>query len=271
VRVPDVFVGLVAASLCPIAGSLASEPPATAASQTAAATALEAQSEAQEGLRLYQARDFAGAEQHLERSLKLDPSPVETLFLLARTLNTRFRLSREETERSDLARRAMSAYEEVLSRDPARGEAYQALLALARDADDATALPWLERQASDTRLPPSRRADALQVLAARNRACAERKLREIANEPVLLNSSSAARDCALRGLASIQQALELAPQRGSAWSEQARVFSTLAEVCGLQGELEQKGAYEKQAGDSRRKAEQIRVSESSQNKPPRSY
>jgi hypothetical protein len=249
----------------------ASEPAAAAASQAANETSHDAQGEAQEGLRLYQARDFAAAERHLVRSLQLDSGSVETLFLLARTLNTEFRLSREESERSELARRAVTAYQDVLARDPGRGEAYQALLALAREADDAAALPWLERQAGDTALPPSRRADALQVLAGRSRACAERKLREISQQPVLLDSSTAARDCAMRGVASIQQALQLVPQRGSAWSEQARLLSTLAEVCALQGQPEQKAAYEKQAGDSRRKAEQIRVSESTQSKPPRSY
>jgi len=271
VRVPRVLRGLAAVSLWSIAGSLALEPIAAAAPETVNATSPDAQSEAQEGLRLYQARDFAAAEQHFERSLKLDPGSVETLFLLARTLNMRFRLSREESERSELARRAMTAYEGVLARDPDRGEAYQALLALARDADDAAALPWLERQAGDASLPPGRRADALQALAARSRACAERKLQQISQEPVLLDSSSAARECAMRGMASIQQALQLVPQRGSAWSEQARLLSTLAEVCALQGQPEQRAAYEKQAGESRRKAEQIRVSESVQGKPPRSY
>jgi hypothetical protein len=272
VRVRNALLRLAAAAaLSSPPGSLALGVPAPRAPVTPEAGTLDAQGESQEGVRRYRARDFAGAQEHFERSLKLDPTSIETRFLLARTLQTRFRLSREESERSELARRAIVAYQEVLAREPGHDEAYQALLALSRDADDAAALPWLERQAGDATLPPNRRADAFQVLAARGRACAEQRLQTISEQPIFVASSEAARDCAARGLASIQEALRLDPLRGSAWSEQARLLLTLAQICALQGQTDQKDAYEKQAADSRRKAEQIRVSEGRKGKPARSY
>ncbi|MGH9367594.1 MAG: hypothetical protein ACRD3M_07965 [Thermoanaerobaculia bacterium] len=252
-------------------GSHALGAPPARAPEAREEQSLDARGEAQEGVRLFQARDFAAAQEHFERSLTLDPTSVETRFLLARTLQTRFRLSRDEMERSQIAPRAIAAYEEVLTREPGRNEAYQALLSLCREADDAAALPWLERQAGDATLPPGRRADALQVLAVRGRACAEGKLQVISEQPILVDSSEAARDCAMRGLASIQEALRLVPQRVSAWDEQARLLATLAQISELQGQAEQKDAYVKEAAASRRKAEQIRQSKARKGKPPRSY
>jgi tetratricopeptide (TPR) repeat protein len=271
VRLRDALFRGTAASLLCLAGSfaLAGAPPD--ARDSPENPAPDARAEAEEGLRRYQARDFAAAEEHFEKSLRLDPSSVETLFLLARTLQARFRTSGEEAERSDLAGRAMAAYEQVLLRDPGRTEAYQALLALSRDADDAVALPWLEKQAANTALPADRRADAFGALAARGRACAERVLQEISAQPALIGAGEAARDCATRGLSAIEEALRLLPQRGSLWSEQARLYATLAQVCALQGQDAQGAAYEKQAAESRRKAEQIRASGAREGTPRRSY
>jgi tetratricopeptide (TPR) repeat protein len=258
-------------SLLPLSGPFALAGPAASAPEVSDGRPLDARGEAQEGLRRYQARDFAGAQEHFERSLQLDPTSVETRLWMAHTLQKRFRISGEESERSELARQAMTSYQDVLSREPGRGEAYQALLALSRDADDAAALPWLHRQAGDATLPPSRRADAFQVLAARDAACAGRQLQSISDQPILSDSSLAARDCAARGLESIREALRLDPQRGSLWSEQARLLLALAQVCALQGQTDQEGAYQREAADSRRKAEQIRSSQASKGKPPRSY
>jgi hypothetical protein len=135
-------------------------------------------------MRLFQARDFEGAQAHFERSLAIDGSSTDTRFWLARTLQARWRAS-QEPERAELAAQCLAEFEKVLEKQPDRSEAYQALIGVARETDDATAVPVLERLAGDERLPAARRADALLALAAHGRACAEERLQTIAEQPVL--------------------------------------------------------------------------------------
>ncbi len=232
--------------------------------------AVSARKEAEEGLRLLQSRDWAGAEVHLERSLALDGSSTPTRFWLGRALSARFRESRDPSERSDLARRALAAYEQVLAADPGNAEAYQALLGVAREADDRTAVPVLERLAGDERLSASARAGAYLTLATRDRTCAEERLQAIASEPVLAGSSGDARACASRGLTAVDKALALDSERESAWRERASLFACLAQAAALEGKTDEQAGYEKRAGESRRRAEQLRASRARKT-TPRSY
>jgi hypothetical protein len=238
--------------------------------QAVEAPAASARAEAEEGLRLFQARDFEGAQTHLERSLALDGTSSETRFWLARTLQAQWRGTSSQPERSELAKRCLAEYEKVLEAQPDRIEAYQALIGVAREADDATALPVLERLAGDERLSPARRADALLALASRGRACAEERLQAIAEQPVLSGSSGDARACADRGLAAAEKGLALDPGRESLWRERANLFASLAQAAAVDGRSDEQADYVKRAGESRRRAEQIRASRA-RTTTPRSY
>jgi hypothetical protein len=218
---------------------------------------------------LYQVRDFEGAQAHFERSLAIDASSTDTRFWLARTLQARWRAS-QEPERAELAKQCLAEFERVLEKQPDRSEAYQALIGVAREADDATAVPVLERLAGDERLPAGRRADALLALAARGRACAEERLQAIAEQPVLSGSSGDARACAERGLAAVEKGLVLDPGRESLWRERASLFASLAEAAAIDGRSDEHADYMKRAGESRRRAEQIRASRA-RTTTPRSY
>jgi tetratricopeptide (TPR) repeat protein len=229
-----------------------------------------ARAQAEEGQRLFQTRDFEGAERHFEQSLALDGSSTMTRFWLARTLDARFRETQDPKERAALGERALAEYERVVAAEPSNAEAFAALLGVAGDADDRTAGPTLERLGGDERLPTARRTDALVVLARRGRVCAEQRLAAIVEQPVLSGSNADARDCATRGLSAVDKALALEPERESAWRERALLYGCLAQVAAVDGRGDEQSDYEKRSGQARRKAEQIRASRA-KTKAPRSY
>jgi len=264
VRALPVLVLLAAAA----AASAAAPRPARA--QTADSPAASAGAEAEEGRRLYQARDYEGAQRRFERSLALDGSSAETRFWLARALDARFRETQEPKERAALGERALDEYRGVVEAEPSNAEAFAALLGVAGEVDDRTANPVLDRLGGDERMPTARRADALVLLARRGRVCSEQRLQAIVEQPVLSGSNADARDCATRGLAATDRALSLEPERESGWRERALLYGCLAQVAAVDGRDAEQSDYEKRSGEARRKAEQIRSSRA-RTKAPRSY
>ena len=125
----------------------------------------------------------------------------------------------------------------------------------------------LERLAGDEKLSTAARAGAYLALGTRDRTCAEERLRAIASEPVLAGSSGDARECASRGVTAVDKSLALDSERESAWRERASLFACLAQAAALEGKRDEEAGYEKRAGESRRRAEQLRASRALKTNP----
>ncbi len=94
------------------------------------ANAEAARAELDEGARLYRAGKFAEAEARFRRALELDPEGKDTRQFIARAAQQQYKPGVETPENLAAGERAVAAYQEILAKDPANEDAYQAVLLL---------------------------------------------------------------------------------------------------------------------------------------------
>ena len=131
-------------------------------------------------------------------------------------------------------------------------------------------LEWMTKRANDESVPPEQRADALTSLAAKQYSCAN----EISDiEPVKKTVTEGdkqvfkftkpedptvfakLKQCSDEGLTLINKATELAPESDSAWSYKSNLLAQKMRVAEMEGNIEQRDQFKKQAEEAKGKFE----------------
>ncbi len=135
-----------------------------------------AQREAREELNLtaaeYKRGHFAGAQQHAERALSLDPSNRTALVFLARIIHQQYKPGINTPENIETARAAIGAYQRILVFESDNEEAFKAAAVLYSQIHEEKALSnWILQRALNPSITAHKRAEAYTILAGKYWDC----------------------------------------------------------------------------------------------------
>jgi tetratricopeptide (TPR) repeat protein len=222
-----------------------------------------ARNQLNDGAKAYKERKFDVAEEHFRRSLELNPNDLIAEKFLARTLHQQFLANR--TQNAAKGEQAIEIYQKMLEQNPNDDETNRAvsnLIELIRGQDALVA--WLNKRASDTKVAPAARAEALTSLASKQYNCAnditeaakqsvtkDAKMVFVFKKPEDPNEFQKAKDCTQRGTDLIKQALELNQNNDSTWSYRASLFAQEARLAEMDGNMAARDQFMKQSDEAK--------------------
>lgn len=227
---------------------------------------IRAKNELNETARSYKEGRFEEAEQHARRAMALDPNNKTAPIFVARTIHSQYKSGIDSPENTAKARAAIEAYKQILQNDPTNEEGYKAVAALyGAIKEDQKLRDWIAQRASDPNMPAEKRAEAFAILAGKDWDCSF-KITELPENKVVAGQKvefkkpkdpkdfDTAHMCVVRGLEQAEKAIKLDPNSESAWSYKTNLLVQAAELAEMDGKLDQKAQYSKQADDARKRA-----------------
>lgn len=227
---------------------------------------IRAKNELNETARSYKEGRFEEAEQHARRAMALDPNNKTAPIFVARTIHSQYKSGVDTPENIAKAREAIAAYQQILQNDPTNEEAYKAVAALyGAIKEDQKLRDWIAQRANDSNLPAEKRAEAFAILAGKDWDCSY-KITElpgnkvVSKEAVVFTKPKDQKDfdtahmCVVRGLEQAEKAIKLDPNNESAWSYKTNLLVEAARLAEMDGKMDQKAQYSKQADDARKRA-----------------
>lgn len=221
---------------------------------------------------LYKAGKFAEAQAHAERAVLLAPSNLTAAIFLARVRHQRYRPRDETPENIELARTAITAYQNVLSLDPQHEEAYKAIAVLyASTHQDELLRAWVLQRATNSQVSNEKRAEAYSVLAGKDWDCSY-KFTELPNHKIAdadrkkvtyklpaedLVEFQKIKQCVTEGLEMADAAILLDSEYEAAWSYKTNLFLEAAKLAEMEGMDLAKPDFEKQAKEAGAQAARI--------------
>ncbi len=239
---------------------------------------IRAKNELNECARAYREGHFAEAEQHAKRAAELDPNNKTAPSFIARTIHAQYKPGVDTPENQQIARNAIDAYKQLLSRDPNNEEAYKAIAALlgALKQDDEQR-DWILQRANQEGVDPTKRAEAFTILASKQWNCSY-QITESTDTKTTVNQNghllivykkpknpddfNTAMKCATQGLEYANKAVSLDPNNESAWSYKTNLLLELAKLAQMDGKQDQANDYQKQANEAQQ--ETTRLNEAKQ-------
>jgi tetratricopeptide (TPR) repeat protein len=227
---------------------------------------IRAKNELNETARSYKEGRFEEAEQHARRALALDPNNKTAPIFVARTIHSQYKSGVDTPENIAKARLAIAAYQQILQNDPSNEEAYKAVAALyGAIKEDQKLRDWIARRANDPNLPAEKRAEAFAILAGKDWDCSYKitelpENKVVSKEAVVFKKPKDQKDfdtahmCVVRGLEQAEKAIKLDPNNESAWSYKTNLLVEAARLAEMDGKVDQKAQYSKQADDARKRA-----------------
>jgi TonB family protein len=224
--------------------------------------AAAAQTEVNAGARAYKDGRFDEAEQHFRRALELDPTQKNAPIFIARAIQQQYKPGVETPENVAIAERAVTAYQDILGKDPQNDDAYKAILFLyGQMKRDEKVSEMLNERANNFSLPDGKRSEAFVLLASKRWQCAnditERKenlTKEAkpggASIHYRMPADSAdfykARQCVDEGLQLAEQAVTLDPKSAGAWTYKANLLREAAKLAEMEGDAAHKADFDRQ-------------------------
>lgn len=240
------------------------------ATPTYSQPAQSAQTEINEGARLYRAGKFDEARQHFENALKLDPTNKNAPSFIARAIHAQYKPGVDSAENITLAREAIAAYQRVFEADPNNDDAYNAVASLyGAINDDEQQRAWIEQRANRADVPVEKRSEAYTVLASKQWDCSfkvtekseNRQTEEIDGKVVTrfvkpkdAAELTTAQQCVERGMELVEKAIELNADSGSAWSYKANLLKEKVKLAEMQGQTQEKEMLAQQAEEAQKRA-----------------
>ena len=119
---------------------------------------IRAKNQLNEAAKAYREGHFPEAEQHSRRAAELDPNNKTAPMFIARTIHAQYRPGVQSPENIAKAQEAITAYQDLLQRNPQDEEAYKAIAYLyeATHQDDKLRQWITSRAASDSAAPEKR-------------------------------------------------------------------------------------------------------------------
>src|SRR6266516_1593051 len=227
---------------------------------------IRAKNELNETARSYKEGRFEEAEQHARRAMALDPNNKTAPIFVARTIHSQYKSGVDTPENIAKAREAIAAYQQILQNDPANEEAYKAVAALYGAIKEEQKLrDWIAQRANDANQPAEKRAEAFAILAGQDWNCSYKitelpENKVVSKEAVVFKKPKDQKDfdtahmCVVRGLEEAEKANNLDPNNESAWSYKTNLLVEAARLAEMDGKLDQKAQYSKQADEARKRA-----------------
>ncbi len=234
---------------------------------------VRAKNELNEAARAYREGNFVEAEQFSRKALALDPDSKTAPAFIARTIHAQYRPGVQAPENIAKANEAISAYQEILSKDPKNDEAYKAIAYLLGAIKEEDKLKqWISARATDANLEPTKRSEAYVVLASKHWDCSF-KISELPGvktttiqggnravisykKPANQKDFETAQMCVKAGLEDAENAVKLDPNSEAAWSYKTNLLLEASKLAEMDGKMDQKAQLDKQ-----READQKRTNE----------
>jgi tetratricopeptide (TPR) repeat protein len=231
-----------------------------------------AENEIQQGARVFKAGDFAGARQHFEKALALDPTNKKAAILLARVIHTQHRREDKTAANTATADEALNAYQKALAINPESDEALKNIIALYKVLGrDDELRRWVGERAANTNLTPKRRAELYGFLASKDFDCSLDVT--IANEQSITRPDGSmttryqkpadarlyekATGCVAAGLESIETAIKLDPESERLWGTKFGLLSEARKLALMDGKTEKAEELARQADEVRKRATEL--------------
>jgi tetratricopeptide (TPR) repeat protein len=204
-------------------------------------------------------RDYASAQKKLEQILQTDPKNIYAQKLLASTLANEIKIGEDSAQNSEIARRAIEAYQRV-SNNPKTSAAEKTeidhfALSLYRRISAEEQRKEIERRVSDSTRTARDRSELYAVLASQSWDCAYR----ITSKQTLPEKAEIERaaNCVSKGLEYANQAIALDGENESAWSYKANLLREAATLAGFANNQTLKASYQQQADEAEKRQTEV--------------
>jgi tetratricopeptide (TPR) repeat protein len=216
-----------------------------------------------EAARAYREGRFPEAEQHSRRAAELDPNNKTAPMFIARTIHAQYRPGVQAPENVAKAQEAITAYQQILAKNPQDDEAYKAIAYLYEAIkEDDKLKQWISARAADGGAPPEKRAEAYVILASKDWDCSFKITELPTNKTTTLDPTNnkatvsykkpkdqkdfdQAQMCVKQGLAEAENAIKFDPNNESAWSYKTNLLLEAAKLAEMDGKPDQKAQYQK--------------------------
>lgn len=225
---------------------------------------IRAKNELNEAARAYREGRFPEAEQHSRRAAELDPDNKTAPMFIARTIHAQYRRGVQTPENIAKANEAITAYQNILDKNPKDEEAYKAIAYLLGEIkEDQKLRQWISSRAANDSVEPEKRAEAYIVLASKDWDCSFKMTELPANKITTIDPSNnkatvsykkpsdqkefdTAQQCVKQGLSEAENAIKFDPNNESAWSYKTNLLLEAAKLAEMDGKSDTKADYQKQ-------------------------
>ena len=225
---------------------------------------IRAKNELNEAARAYREGRFPEAEQHSRRAAELDPDNKTAPMFIARTIHAQYRRGVQTPENIAKANEAITAYQNILDKNPKDEEAYKAIAYLLGETkEEAKLRQWISNRAASDTVEPEKRAEAYIVLASKDWDCSFKMTELPANKTTTIDPSNnkatvsykkpsdqkefdTAQQCVKQGLSEAENAIKFDPNNESAWSYKTNLLLEAAKLAEMDGKSDTKADYQKQ-------------------------
>ena len=214
-----------------------------------------------EGARAYKDGRFPDAEEKFRTAYELDPTQKNAPVFIARAVQQQYKPGVQTPENLAVGERAVAAYQDILSRDPANDDAYKAIVFLYTQMKRDEKVSELLTQRASSGPNPKAKAEALTILASKQWNCSyeiteqkENKTTENKPDKILIHyrkpanqaDYDKAQQCTSEGLKLAEQATSIDPENPNAWSYKANILREKAKLAEMAGDAAAKDGFDKQ-------------------------
>ena len=235
---------------------------------------VRAKNQLNEAARAYREGHFTEAEQYSRRALELDPESKSAPAFIARTIHAQYRPGVQSPENIAKANEAISAYQQILQKDPSNDEAYKAIAyLLGAIKEDEKLKNWITSRATDANVDATKRSEAYVVLASKDWDCSFKVTELPTNKTVTVGAGNRGtvsykkpsdqkefatiQACVKRGLEEAENAIKLDPNSEAAWSYKTNLLGEAVKLAEMDGKMDQKTELEKQRDVAQKRTNEL--------------
>ncbi|HEX8284703.1 MAG TPA: hypothetical protein VF588_15165, partial [Pyrinomonadaceae bacterium] len=195
----------------------------------------------------------------------LDPSQKNAPLFIARAVQQQYKPGVQTPENLAVGERAVTAYQDILSRDPGNEDAYKAIVFLYGQMKNEEKVNQLLAERAKGGPTPTAKSEALTILASKQWNCSyeiteqkENKTTENKPDKILIHYKKPAnqadfdkaQQCTTEGLRLAEEAASLDPNNPNAWSYKANLLREKSKMAEMTGDAKAKEEFDKQYVDA---------------------
>jgi hypothetical protein len=218
-----------------------------------------------EGARAYRDGRFPDAEEKFRESFALDPSQKNAPLFIARAVQQQFKPGVQTPENLAVGEKAVTAYQDILSRDAGNEDAYKAIVFLYGQMKNEDKVNQLLAERAKSGPSPTAKSEALTILASKQWNCSyeiteQKENKTTVNEPnrILIKYKKPAnqadfdkaQQCTTEGLKLAEEAASLDPNNPNAWSYKANLLREKSKMAEMLADAKAKEEFDKQYADA---------------------
>jgi tetratricopeptide (TPR) repeat protein len=234
---------------------------------------LRAKSQLNDGAQAYRSRDYAGAQEHFQKALELNPDQPNARLFVARAIHAQYKPGVDQPQNVEKAKEAINAYKEVLAHDPNNDDAFNAVVYLYRMLKDEQAEhDWLMQRANMDSAPPDKRSQALTVLASKSWQCSYNITEQAENKVAVTKGDKTvvqykkpkeqkdydqAMKCVTDGQQLAEKAISLDPNSEQGWSFKTNLLLERVKLAKMDGKDQEAEDFQNQANAAQQRTTQL--------------